>query len=382
MNGFAVRLPAAGELAGTATRIARLVNRPLVPVLQGVLLTAGESGLVIEGFNNDTALSRQIDAEVASPGTVLVSARLLAAVTGALPSGAVELAVEDGLLRVCCGSVRARLPLMPAEYYPERPALPELVGEVATSELQAATSRIAHAAAGEADDIAGLGGAHLHLDASRLRLCATDRYRLACVDIAFTPALSEAPPDLRLRVEHAPLHDTAKTVRSETVRLAVDDTLVGLVTDRERIVLRQLELKNKAGIDRALDNLTGDTALVCLPELAGALKRARAYGPTASVIVEVTEHTLTLSTSSQEFGDTVDTIGIDYTGPDAKFGINPDFFAAAVAALEGEQAAMTVPPAPNRPLQLVPLDDDGLPVGGQAQLVVPKKLPETVSTAA
>lgn len=382
MSDFAVRLPAAGELAGTATRIARLVNRPLVPVLQGVLLTADETGLVVEGFNNDTALSRRIDAEASGLGTVLVSARLLAAVTGALPSGAVELGVEDGLLRVRCGSVRARLPLMPAEHYPDRPVPPDLLGEVATAELLAATSRTAHAAAAEADDIAGLGGAHLHLNASRLRLCATDRYRLGCVDIAFTPALSEAPPDLRVRVEHAPLHDTAKMVRSETVRLAIDDTLVGLVTDRERIVLRQLELKNKAGIDRALDNLTGDTALVCVPELAGALKRARAYGPTASVTVDVAEHTLTLSTSSQEFGDTVDTIGIDYTGPEAMFGINPDFLASAVAALEGEQAAMTVPPAPNKPLQLVPLDDDGLPVAGHAQLVVPKKIPAPASAAA
>lgn len=381
---FAVELTTPGEVSGIAARIARLVNRPAVPVLHGVLLSATESGLRAAGFNYETALTRRLTAEVHTPGTVLVSAKLLSDVTKTLPARPVTLAVdEDGnYLRVQCGSVRARLPLLPVEDYPRLPAMPEPVGEVDAAELVTATAQIAHAVS--TTDVVNFAGVHLHLGCESLRLHATDRYRLARVGMAFTPVLTdtEEQQQYKLRVEHAPLHDTAKSARGGTVQLAVDDNLVGLVTSHEQVLLRQLDNTSPPALDGVLDRVRGEVATMSVDELSGAAKRAQVYGDGAAVAVEVTENTMTITTTSPDLGDNVETLAIDYTGPDSRFGINPTYLGSALAALDAERAAVTVPSSPGSALQLIPLTSEGTPRPDHVQVLMPLRLSGGQRTAA
>lgn len=62
-----------------------LPSRPTVPVLAGILLTGSDDGLTISGFDYEVSAEAHVPAEIASPGTVLVSGRLLSDITRALP---------------------------------------------------------------------------------------------------------------------------------------------------------------------------------------------------------------------------------------------------------------------------------------------------------
>ncbi|MER2091450.1 MAG: DNA polymerase III subunit beta, partial [Saccharopolyspora rectivirgula] len=79
-------------LADAVSWVARSVPaRPPVPVLGGVLLdaTSGDA-LTISGFDYEVSAQVTVDAVIETPGKTLVSGRLLADITKALPNRPVD----------------------------------------------------------------------------------------------------------------------------------------------------------------------------------------------------------------------------------------------------------------------------------------------------
>ena len=73
------------DFADAVAWVARtLQTRPTVPVLAGVLLTGSDNGLTISGFDYEVSAEVRLPAEIASPGTALVSGRLLSDITRVL----------------------------------------------------------------------------------------------------------------------------------------------------------------------------------------------------------------------------------------------------------------------------------------------------------
>ncbi len=101
-------------LADAVTWAARaLPSRPPVPVLAGLLLQAEADGtLRLSSFDYEVSARVDVAAEVADPGTVLVSGRLLADISKSLPDKPVDVAT-DGLPGVA--HLRGE-PLHPADH--------------------------------------------------------------------------------------------------------------------------------------------------------------------------------------------------------------------------------------------------------------------------
>ena len=114
------------DFADAVAWVARtLPTRPTVPVLAGVLLTGSDDGLTISGFDYEVSAEVRLAAEIASPGKVLVSGRLLSDITRALPNKPVDVQVDGTRVSLACGSAKFSLPTMAVEDYPTLPALPD-----------------------------------------------------------------------------------------------------------------------------------------------------------------------------------------------------------------------------------------------------------------
>ena len=79
-------------------------------------------------------------------GAALVSGRLLAEITKALPAKPVDIAAVGAHLELVCGSARFTLPTMPVEDYPSLPEMPESAGTVDAAAFAAAVAQVAVAA--------------------------------------------------------------------------------------------------------------------------------------------------------------------------------------------------------------------------------------------
>lgn len=176
-------------LAEAVTWTARsLPTRPPVPVLAGVRLEADSSGVVqLSSFDYEVSARSEITADVSEPGTVLVSGRLLAEISRALPAKPVDVVLDGNKVSVTCGASRFTLLTMPVEDYPALPAMPGVVGSIAGDELTQAVAQVTVAASRD-DTLPLLTGVRMEIEDSTITLLATDRYRLALRTLPWSPS--------------------------------------------------------------------------------------------------------------------------------------------------------------------------------------------------
>src|SRR4051794_4597063 len=179
------------DFADAVAWVARnLPTRPTVPVLAGVLLTGTDDGLTISGFDYEVSAEVQVAAEIASPGSVLVSGRLLSDITRALPAKPVDVSVEGTRVSLTCGSARFSLPTMAVEDYPTLPTLPDETGVVSSALFAEAIGQVA-VAAGRDDTLPMLTGIRVEISGEKVVLAATDRFRLAVRELTWSTASAD-----------------------------------------------------------------------------------------------------------------------------------------------------------------------------------------------
>ena len=124
-------------LAEAVTWTARsLPARPPVPVLAGLLIEASGDHLTLSSFDYEVSGRVAVDAVVEEAGTVLVSGRLLAEITRALPARPVTLTTEGSKVQLVCGSATFSLPTLPVEEYPSLPDMPVQTGALAGARVR------------------------------------------------------------------------------------------------------------------------------------------------------------------------------------------------------------------------------------------------------
>src|SRR5687767_5759207 len=163
-----------------------LPSRPSVPVLAGVLLRVADQRLQVSGFDYEVSSQVSVEVQGDADGAALVSGRLLAEITKALPAKPVDIAAVGAHLELVCGSARFTLPTMPVEDYPTLPDMPASAGTVDAAEFATAVAQVA-IAAGRDETLPMMTGVRVELNGSTLAMLATDRYRLALREMQWRP---------------------------------------------------------------------------------------------------------------------------------------------------------------------------------------------------
>jgi DNA polymerase-3 subunit beta len=198
-------------LAEAVTWTARtLPNRPPAPVLAGVRIEATNEGILnLASFDYEVSARSEIPAEVIEPGTVLVSGRLLAEISRALPNKPVDVTVEGTKVSVVCGASRFTLLTMPVEEYPSLPNMPEVTGVVVGDVLTEAVNQVTVAASRD-DTLPLLTGVRVEIEGEKVTLLSTDRYRLALRELVWKPASPSISTVALVRART--LNDVAKSL--------------------------------------------------------------------------------------------------------------------------------------------------------------------------
>lgn len=373
-------------LADAAAWVARsLPARPPVPVLGGVLIEATSDAdgdrLTVSGFDYETSARVELDATIGDPGRVLVSGRLLADITRALPSKPVDLVVDGSRATINCGNSRFSLPTMPVEDYPQLPAMPQLAGTVAADVLAEAVSQVA-VAAGRDDTLPMLTGIRLEIEGSRLTLAATDRFRLAVRELDWTP---EDDTSSAVLIPAKTLAEVAKTLSGAgTVGLALSagDGMLGITGGGRRATTRLLD----AEFPRFRQLIPAEhtsAAIIEVAPLVEAIKRvALVTDRVAQVRMEFGEDGLRLAAGGDDVGSAEEELRCEFEGEALTIAFNPGYLLDALGALHTERARLTFT-TPNRPALVRPVpppqaegEDAAPPVEpGYLHLLMPVRLP-------
>ena len=98
-----------------------VAQKSSLSVIEGILCKAGH-GLSLTGYNMETAITYQIDAEVAAPGECILPAKLFGDIIRRLPEGPVTVVVDDNFkVSIRSGYASFTISAENAEDYPELP---------------------------------------------------------------------------------------------------------------------------------------------------------------------------------------------------------------------------------------------------------------------
>jgi DNA polymerase III subunit beta len=345
-----------------------LPTRPAVPVLSGVLLTGSDDGLTISGFDYEVSAEAQVAAEIASPGSVLVSGRLLSDITRALPDKPVDFHVDGNRVALTCGSARFSLPTMAVEDYPTLPTLPEETGTLPAEVFAEAISQVA-IAAGRDDTLPMLTGIRVEISGETVVLAATDRFRLAVRELTWSALSSDV--EAAVLVPAKTLAEAAKAgTDGSDVRLSLGagtgvgkDGLLGISGSGKRSTTRLLDAEFPK-FRQLLPPEHSSVATINVAELTEAIKLVALVADRgAQVRMEFADGVLRLSAGADDVGRAEEDLSVDYAGEPLTIAFNPTYLTDGLASVHSERVSFGFTTSGKPALLRPAVDGSDLPTG-------------------
>lgn len=354
-----------------------LPSRPSVPVLAGVMLRVGDGALNVSGFDYEVSSQVTVDVQADADGAALVSGRLLAEITKALPTKPVDIAAVGSHLELVCGSARFTLPTMPVEDYPSLPDMPATAGTVDAAAFAAAVAQVA-IAAGRDDTLPMLTGVRMELEGSTLSLVATDRYRLAVREMQWQP--QEDAGSVHALVPAKTLSDTAKTLGplggTVTVALArggMGEGMIGFSAGTRRTTSRLLD-GDLPKVRSLLPETHAAQARISVAALNEVVRRVALVAERATPVrLTFGEDGLVVEAGGSEEARASEAMEATFTGDPLTVAFNPQYLIDGLAALDAPVAVLSMVD-PNKPALLAPATEDGEIIDGYRYLIMPIRL--------
>jgi DNA polymerase III subunit beta len=222
---------------GTVARVANA--RGTLPVLANVLIKTVNNRLSIAATNLDIAITQYIGAKVATDGAITVPARLMQDFVSSLPTGVIDLKLDDYKLNISTEQYQSVINGVSAEEFPVMPAISDGKSwTVPAPVLKKSLQQVVIAASSdEARPV--LTGVYLHTTDGKLYMAATDSYRLA------EKELLPAKEEVNLLVPVSAMQDLLRIVSDgeEDVTVTSDEQQVLFRVGDVELVARLIEGK-------------------------------------------------------------------------------------------------------------------------------------------
>lgn len=321
-----------------------LPNRPTVPVLAGLRIDAVDGAVTFSSFDYEVSGRAEVPAEVADPGTVLVSGRLLADIGRALPNRPVDLTSDGTKVIITCGSARFTLLTLPIDEYPALPDAPESSGTVDGELFADAVGQVA-VAAGRDDMLPTLTGIRIEIEGETVTLAATDRYRLAVRELTWRP--SRPDTSAVALVPARTLVDAAKTLApSGEITLALggpdQDSLIGLAAGGRRTTSRLIDGEWVPNYQRLFPTEASTVARVEMSALIESVKRVALVAErNTPVQLSFDDGQVVLEAGSGEDAQASEGLPAAVEGPAITTGFNPGYLLDGLQAVQAPFAYLS-----------------------------------------
>lgn len=335
---FSVNRDVFSEAVSFAAKL--LPQRPIQPLLSGVLIEAGANELTLSAFDYETSARTVITADVTENGRVLVSGRLLGEIAQRLPHADVEVSLVESRVQLRCGSASFSLPAMPVDEYPQVPHVDTVSGVVPSDALSEAISQVSLAAS--KDDVTPvITGVQFEVTENSLTLTATDRYRVATRRIDWEQresgeALTALVP-AKVVVEVGKTFASAGTVQVSIVKDGERELIA--FTGDNKTVTSLLIKGNYPPVGRLFPENVDNYAVVGTAELIESVGRVGlVLEREAALRFTFVEGQVTLEAAGTENAQAVETVDAHLVGDEMVVSLKPQFLLDGLRSTHAEFA--------------------------------------------
>jgi DNA polymerase III subunit beta len=345
-------------------------TRATLPSLGGIQLEAADGSLTLRATDMELGLSTTLDdAQVESPGTVLLPGRLLGDVVRSLPPGDVTLALraEQRDVEITASNARFHLRTLPAEDFPRLPELAEDVATLPATPLAETIDRVARAAS--RDEVRPiLTGVLFQAEGSTLTMVATDSYRLS---VKHTQLESPLPAAIEANVPARALRELARIVAqggAEEVALSLARNQAVFRAGGVLLSSRLIEGQFPSWRQLIPESFEHEVRLPREELLEVARRISQLAQRNAPLRFAFAEGELTVAAETPEVGDASEAIPAPYSGEPLEIAFNPQFVVEGIESVDGEELVMKLS-SPLRPGLLEPVESEDF-----SYLVMPIRL--------
>ena len=320
-------------------------TKSTMPVLSGIRIDLKDSGN-IELASTDMELSLRLtmEAKAEGEGALVAPGRLMTDVVRSLPAGEVTLDMDEKeqVLEIRCGTASFRLNCLPAADFPRLPGMPEEGSFEIDSEPMVSTINTVARAASRDETRPLLTGILVKFSKDRLKMVATDSYRLSVRETEASSSLKEKQEIIVPRASLEELARICAQVGAEKVNVGIMDGQAifsaGNVILTSRLIEGQFpnyqqllpdEFTHEINMDR--EELMEATGRVSLMAQKNAPLRLR-----------FSSGELTISAQTPQVGEAKETMAVAFQGEEVEIGFNPEFLREGIDSVSEDQVALRI----------------------------------------
>ncbi len=320
---------------GIVARVAS--TRGTLPVLANVLIKTVNNRLSLSATNLDIAITQFVGAKVEETGMITVPARLMQDFVSSLPSGTIDLRLDDYRLHIATDQYQSVINGVSAEEFPVMPAIEggsswSIAGPALKKSLQQV---IMAASNDQARPV--LTGVFIHSTEGKLYLAATDSYRLA------EKCLGDSGDEVSLLVPVSAMQDVARIVNDfeGDVQITSDEQQVLFRVGDIELVARLIEGKYPP-YRRLIPESFATTATLKRADFLNVTKVsslfARESAGSITLHIDETTQELSIRSIASQLGENTATASAKVTGS-GDITLNSRYLLDALHALSGDEVS-------------------------------------------
>jgi len=324
------------EALGAASRAS--TGRATNPTLSCLRLVLADEMLRITGTDGDLTIEASVLVAKPQEGVALIPAKLASDVVRSLSPGAVDVEIKDGQVRISAGKSQFSLPTGADGDFPKWAGTIGGGATIPSSELAVALKQVVKAAS--TDDARGvLTGVLLTGVDGKLRLVATDSYRLAIRDVK-GKVVDEGT---RVVVPARALSELQRLLSfNDTVSINITDNDVTFEVGPIRLVTR-LIAGTFADYQKLIPTTSPNRLTVSRDELLEAVRRVKlvARDPVGTPLrMKMSSDGVSLRMMSQDSGEGKEQLDATLKGDEIEMAFNNELLAEGIEACASENVTI------------------------------------------
>ena len=317
---------------GTVARVAN--TRNALPILANVLIKASQNQLSISATNLDIAITEYCGAKVSNEGSITVPARLMQDFISNLPSGIIELTLDENKLHIKTDQYNSVINGVLADDFPVMPAITDgKKWTLPAAQLKKALQQVIFAASSDQTRPV-LTGILLHVVEGVAYMASTDSHRLA------EKNLGKTKKDYSLLIPATAMQDLLRIVGDVEgdVQITNDEQQVLFQAGDVELVARLIDAKYP-DYRRLIPEKFAVTANVKRADLVNLTKVsslfARESAGSITINVDEADQTISVRSIASQLGENTSTASGTIKGTGG-ITLNSRYLLDALQALNGE----------------------------------------------
>lgn len=316
---------------GGVSRVAS--SKAGLPILGNILLRTDGTRLLVAATNLEIASVHHIGSKITNPGAITVPARLINEFIASLPSGNVDLKVDDNKLLISAGRYSSVINGIIADEFPELPTIEDeksLLYRISVPDFKQAVSQTIVTASSDSTRPV-LTGVYWHTVDGSIYLAATDGYRLA------ERKLLAAEGELSAIIPASTLQEVLRTLSDdlEEIEMLFDETQVRFRMNGVEVTSRLID-GNYPDYRQLIPSSSESTVTINTAEFTRISKIAglfaRASGGSITITTDSEKQTIAIHSVASELGENTSTAEAEIKG-DGQVTLNSRYLGDALSVI-------------------------------------------------